>query len=173
MWLISVGQCELSIEVLLQHWDGFYGLEQSGVNGLLVSLSLVRHNGGLGSVSFEKIVLTLFGGLLLTREVFIGKFGNVDFFDIHGRLGSNYVCLVDSANRHTVDFERSGHEEQSGVQNFQGYNALSTEASGQKNQHSTRRNGITDLRRLKPTCKFERGRVRKWTMEMTIVFYTN
>ena len=149
MWFITVGKRKLCVQVCLKHRNGVDGFKQSTVNSLLVCLTLVRNNCCLRCIASEKLLLI---GRLGTCKVCIGECRDINRRNIYRCGGCDNICGTDTTKRDSVYLIRSRDEDKPRLENLQGNNTLSTEASCKKNEHSSRDNRCTDLGCVLPCC---------------------
>jgi hypothetical protein len=143
--LVVLGQCKPGTEVLLEHGGGLDGGEESGINGLLVLLPLVRHDSGL-AVSVEEFLLVLSVGLAGVLEVVIVDIGGDRHLgDVNLGGGGNNVSLVDALEGDSVDLEGAGDEEEAGLKDLEDDSPLSTEAAGEEDHDGPGGDGGTGL----------------------------
>ena len=143
--LVAISQTELGGEVSLHHGGGLDGLDDGGIDLLLVGLALVGDDGGLGGVALEEFLLTLAVGGGGAGKVGIVEGGNVDAGDIDLGGGGDHVGLVDPTEGDTVDLVRAGDEEEAGLERLEADDALAAEATSEKDEDGAGGDGGADL----------------------------
>ena len=117
MRAVVLGERELGPEVLLEHRLLLDGLEQGGVNSLLVGLALVGHDGGLALV-VKELLLVGRGGT--GKVLVVDGGGDLDARHVDLRGGGNDVGLVDALQRHAVDLVGARDKEEAGLKDLEG-----------------------------------------------------
>ena len=143
MGLVVVGKRKLSVQVCLEHRNSINSLQQSSINSLLVSLTGVRNNSSLSSISSEEILLVRRLG---TCKVCIGERGNINGRNVNRGAGSDNVSRAYTTKGNSVHLVRSRNEDESTLENLKGDNTLSTETSSKEDEDSSRGDGSTNLR---------------------------
>lgn len=145
MRLVALSQTELGSEVSLHHGGGIDGLEDGGIDLLLVGLALVGNDGGLGGVALEEFLLALAVAAGGAGKVGIVEGGNVNAGDVDLGGGGDHVGLVDPTEGDAVDLVRAGDEEEAGLKGLEADDALSAEAASEKDEDGAGGDGGADL----------------------------
>lgn len=143
--LVAVSQTELGGEVSLHHGGGLDGLDDGGIDLLLVGLALVGDDGGLGGIALEEFLLALAVGGGGAGKVGIVEGGNVDAGDVNLGGGGDHVGLVDPTEGDAVDLVRAGDEEEAGLESLEADDALAAEATSEKDEDGAGGDGGADL----------------------------
>ncbi len=138
VWLIVRAQSEASGQVTFQHFCASDNLQEDIIDFLLLGFALFTHNSGLGCITGEKLLLSFFLFVLVSGKEFIGNGGNIDLTDINLGAGGNHVGGVDTAQWDSIDFVGTRYQQETGFQQFEAYDALSTESACQNNDHGSR-----------------------------------
>lgn len=118
------------------------------VQRLLVSDLAFSKRRLVGWVSKERR-LSLDLGSLFTAEVCIVQLVvHLDVANVDLRASSNHICLVHTADRHTVQLEWTRHEQKTTLELFQEDNTFSTEATSEEDEYSAGSDAFTQLRWL-------------------------
>lgn len=102
----------------------------------------------LFSLLEESLLASLLLGLLANKVLGLGdlvNLGGVNTGQVDLLGGGNDVAGVDSAQRHAVDLEGAGDEEDTLVEGLEENDALAAEATGEQDQDSTRLQGLAGL----------------------------
>jgi len=136
---------EVGTKVVLQKGSSLHGLEDCGINLLLVSLALITYNSGLGFIVSEETILTIGRLVGNTGKVGIVNAGHIDSTNIDLGGCSDNISLVHTTEWHTVDLVGASHKKKTRLQSLQADNTLSTETSREEDANSSRCDGGTDL----------------------------
>jgi len=143
--LVALSQTKLGGEVSLHHGGGLDGLDDGGIDLLLVCLALFRNDGGLGGIAGEEFLLTLAVGGGGAGKVGIVERGNVDAGNVDLGGSGDHVGLVDPTEGDAVDLVRASDEKEAGLERLQADDALSTEAASEKDEDGAGGDGGADL----------------------------
>jgi hypothetical protein len=144
MWSVTGTEGETSSQVSLH--VGTETIKNRSINGLLVGYVLCRELLLLEFVLKEITLSSLCPLLLFSRlEVAIVKLGNINLAHINLCGCGNDVCLVNATQWNSIDLEWSGHHEKTRWKLSQEDNALSLEASSQKDENSSWSDGSAKL----------------------------
>jgi len=131
--VLSAGETELRLEVTLHVRGGGNGSEESGVDGLLVGLSLLR-SGVLLLGLLEDTFLGLLGGLVSLEVGVVDVLRDGDLGDVDNGGGGNDLVGDGSSEWDTVDLVRSSDEEKSGLELLQEDNSLASSGTGEEDE---------------------------------------
>jgi hypothetical protein len=137
---LTLGQSKLGGQVLAEEGGLDNSVEDSLINGLLVS-SLGGRD-GLGTFLLRSKEFLRFGSSRLL-EVSVVELG-IDGTDFDLGGGGDHVGLIDTTKRDTVDTERTSDEEETRVELLQHNHTLSTVTTGQEDDNGARGNGGTE-----------------------------
>lgn len=143
--LVALSQTELGGEVSLHHGGGLDGLDDGGIDLLLVGLALVGDDGGLGGISLEEFFLTLAVGGGGAGKVGIVEGGNVNAGNVNLGGGGDHVGLVDPTEGNAVDLVRASDEEEARLESLEADDALAAEATSEKDEDGAGGDGGADL----------------------------
>jgi hypothetical protein len=148
--LLDVGQKSLvdSLLVLNAVLSGLLLLSHLSV--LFIHDAIEAAYLGLLALLEESILARLVSGLVLGEVAVLASLLQdtlIDTLDVDGGGGSNDIAGVDSSQRNTVDFERTGNEEDTLGQVLEENDALAAETTSEEDDDGTGLEGGTGLRR--------------------------
>ena len=142
--LIIFGEAELGIKVLLEHGRLVDGLEELGVDVLLVLLALIRHDGRLPVGVKELLPLSL-GNLGLGEVRIVNVLWDLNLANIDRRGRGDDVCLVHALKRNAVHLVGSGNQQKAAGKGLQANNPLTAEAAREEDEDSPLLDGASHL----------------------------
>jgi len=131
--VLSAGETKLRLEVTLHVRGCGNRSEKSGVDGLLVGLSLLR-SGVLFLGLLEDAFLGLLGGLGSLEVGVVDVLGDGDLRDVDNSGGGDNLAGDRSSERDTVDLVWSSDEEKSRLELLQEDNSLASGGTGEEDE---------------------------------------
>jgi len=140
---VVLGQRESGAEVLLDGGVLDVG-EESGVNGLLESLS------GIGGGNLRRSIgeeLLRLGGLLSLglSEGSVVDLGHIDTLQVNLGRGGESVVLLNASDGNTVELEGTGDGEKAGLELLKEDDSLSSESTREQDKDGAGRDGLSEL----------------------------
>lgn len=133
MRVLVAGETELRLEVTLHVRGGGDGSEESGIDALLVGLSLLR-SGVLLLGLLEDTFLGLLGGLVSLEVGVVDVLGDGDLGDVDNGGGGDDLVGDGSSDWDTVDLVWSGDEEKSRLELLQEDDSLASGGTGEEDE---------------------------------------
>lgn len=146
VWINSIRQGECGAQVSLELRNLLDQRKQKRIHCFLVCLALLRQLVLLLLCVKDFSLLVLGFPHLLLLEVGVDQCsGDLDARDVHFGVGGDAELLVSSTQRHSVQSQRTGDEEESAVQLLEEDHTLPTVASGQQDQDCSRGDGLAQF----------------------------